>query len=181
MKRPVRRAASAQYKVMTPAQVAALPVPDIADPTGSLLALWVPGSMIADGLNVMRAWGFKQKQVFVWVKLKKDHKKEDDWNDGTRVGMGRLFRQSHEIALIGTSGKSVYPWLEDHAQRSVAFDLNAGHSTKPPTLQKRLDKMFPRAAKVELFARRTRLGWTCVGDGIDGQDITTTIQALAAA
>lgn len=181
MKRSVKRAASAQYKVMTPAQIAAIPVADVADPMGCLLALWVPGSMLIHGLEVMRAWGFQHKQVFVWVKLKKGYREEDDWNESTRVGMGRLFRQSHEIALIGTSGKSVYPWLDDHAQRSVAFDLNAGHSTKPPTLQNRLDKMFPDTSRLELFARRQRKGWVTLGDAIDGQDLNQTIQDLALA
>jgi N6-adenosine-specific RNA methylase IME4 len=181
MKRPVKRAASAQYGVMTPAQIAAIPVADVADPMGCLLALWVPGSMLVHGLDVMRAWGFTHKQVFVWVKLKKKYHEEPDWNEATRVGMGRLFRQSHEIALIGTSGKSVYPWLDDHSQRSVAFDLNPGHSSKPPTLQQRLDIMFPDADKLEMFARRTRKGWVCAGDAIDGKDINLAIQDLAAA
>lgn len=180
MKRDVKRSASSHYKTMTAQQVAALPVRELADPAGCLLALWVPGSMLEDGLMVMHSWGFKLKQNFVWVKLKKDYAKETDWNNSTRVGMGRLFRQSHELALICTSGKSVYPFLEDHAQRSVAFDLNAGHSIKPPTLQRRLDKMFPSAAKVELFARRPCPGWTVLGDGVDGKDITTSIQELAA-
>lgn len=181
MKRPVKRSAASQYKVMKPADIAALDVPSLADPTGCLLALWVPGSMLVQGLDVMHAWGFKMKQTFVWVKLKKDYRDEDDWNQSTRVGMGRLFRQSHEIALIGTSGKSVYPWLEDHAQRSVAFDLNPGHSTKPPTLQERLEVMFPEANRMEMFARRNRPGWTCIGDAVTGKDVTVSIQDLAAA
>lgn len=179
MKRPVRRAASAQYNVMTPAQIAAIPVADVADPAGCLLALWVPGSLLVHGLQVMQAWGFTYKQVFIWVKLKKKYYEEQDWNEATRVGMGRLFRQSHEIALIGTSGKSVYSWLDDRSQRSVAFDLNQGHSIKPPTLQRRLEKMFPNADKLEMFARRARKGWTVVGDAIDGKDINQAIQELA--
>jgi N6-adenosine-specific RNA methylase IME4 len=181
MKRRVKRAASAQYSTMTPAQIAAIPVASVADPMGCLLALWVPSVLLPVGFEVMKAWGFSFKQTFVWVKLKKDHRKEDDWNEGTRVGMGRLFRQSHEIALIGTSGKSVYPWLEDHSQRSVAFDLNAGHSVKPPTLQQRLEKMFPDTQRLEMFARRQRPGWTCAGDAIDGKDIAQTIQELSIA
>jgi N6-adenosine-specific RNA methylase IME4 len=180
MKRKVRRSAASQYRTMTPAQVAGLDVKSLVDPAGCVLALWVPGSMLADGLNVMRFWGFKQKQLFVWVKLKKDHAKEPDVNKSTRVGMGRLFRQSHEIALIGTSGKSVYPLLRNKGQRSVAFDLNLGHSCKPSTLQKRLELMFPTADRLELFARRQLPGWTCLGDGIDGKDIVTAIQELAA-
>lgn len=180
MKRPVRRSAQSQYKTMTPAQVAALPVKDLADPNGCLLALWVPGSLLEHGLAVMHAWGFSLKQVFVWVKLKKGHAVEPDPNKKTRFGMGRLFRQSHEIALICTSGKSVYPLLRDKSQRSVAFDLNPGHSCKPATLQRRLDMMFPTVDKVELFARRPRPGWTVLGDGIDGRDLAVTIQELAA-
>lgn len=181
MKRSVKRSAVSQYNVMSVSDIAALPVASLADPMGCFLALWVPSSMLDQGLNVMNAWGFKLKQTFVWVKLKKDFALEEDWNLGTRVGMGRLFRQSHEIALIGTSGKSVYPWLDNHAQRSVAFDLNQGHSIKPPTLHQRLDKMFPDVEKLEMFARRQRKGWTCIGDAIDGKDITTSIQELITA
>lgn len=175
MKRKVKRSAASHYRTMTAAQVAALDVPSLVDPMGCVLALWVPGSMLQDGLDVMKAWSFRQKQTYVWVKLKKDHAKEPDPNKSTRVGMGRLFRQSHEIALIGTAGKSVYPLLRDKGQRSVSFDLNLGHSIKPATLQKRLELMFPTAQKLELFARRQLNGWTCMGDAVDGVDITESI------
>jgi len=180
MKRKVKRSASSQYRTMTAAQVAALPVKDLVDPAGCLLALWVPGSMLEDGLMVMHAWGFNLKQIFVWVKLKKDHAKEADPNKSTRVGMGRLFRQSHEIALICTAGKSIYPLLKNKGQRSVAFDLNMGHSCKPATLQNRLMTMFPTADKIELFGRRLMPGWTVLGDAIDGKDLTNSIQEHAA-
>jgi N6-adenosine-specific RNA methylase IME4 len=180
MKRKVRRSAVSQYRTMTPAQVALLPVKSIVDPAGCVLALWVPGSMLEDGLMVAKSWGFKMKQIFVWVKLKKDFKKEPDVNKSTRVGMGRLFRQSHEIALICTSGKSIYKLLNNKGQRSVMFDLNLGHSIKPEGLHKRLDLMFPTASKVEMFARRPQPGWTVLGDGIDGKDMDVAIQELAA-
>jgi N6-adenosine-specific RNA methylase IME4 len=178
MRRKVKRSAESQYRTMTAAQVANLPVKELADPAGCLLALWIPGSMLEDGLMVTRAWGFRMKQIFVWAKVKKNHHLEQDWNNGTRVGMGRLFRQSHEIALICTSGRSIYKKLKNKAQRSVAFDLNLGHSVKPPTLQRRLEKMFPDVDRLELFGRRQIAGWTVLGDGIDGRDIATSIQDL---
>lgn len=179
MKRKVKRSAASQYRTMTAKQVAALPVKHLIDPSGCVLALWVPGSMLEDGLMVARSWGFVPKQVFVWVKLKKDHRKEQDWNNSTRVGLGRLFRQSHELALICTAGKSVYKKLMNKGQRSVAFDLNAGHSIKPGTLQQRLVKMFPDTTRLELFARRPAPGFHVLGDGIDGQDINTSLHELA--
>jgi len=179
MKNDVKRSAESQYDVMSPGQIANIPVKSIANPEGCLLALWVPGSMLIQGLDVMKAWGFKHKQVFVWVKLKKEFSKEKDWNDSTRVGMGRLFRQSHEIALIGTSGKSVYKNLQNKGQRSVSFDLNEGHSVKPSTLQERLEKMFPNSSKIELFARRQKEGWTSVGNAINGRDINDVVHELS--
>lgn len=179
MKRRVKRSAESQYKTMPMSHIAALPVKKLANPRGCLLALWVPGSMIQHGLEVMRAWGFSHKQVFVWVKLKKGHQKEKDINNGTRVGMGHLFRQSHEIALIGTSGKSVYPYMKNHSQRSVSFDLNIGHSIKPETLQKRLELMFPNANKLEMYARRVRPGWDCLGNEIDGRDLVDSVGDIA--
>lgn len=178
-RRTTRRSAAANYAVMTPVQIAAIPVADVVNPSGCLLALWVPGSMLQCGLDVMKAWGFSHKQTFVWIKLQKQFRKKVDWNESTRVGLGRLFRQSHEIALIGTSGKSIYPLLQDRSQRSVAFDLNVGHSIKPPTLQDRLDLMFPTANRLEMFARRARPDWTCIGDAIDGVDIVAAINGLS--
>jgi len=178
MKKPVKRSAQSQYQTLSVGEIVGLDVPDLVNPVGCLLALWCPSTLLPEGLEVMNAWGFKFKQTFIWIKLKKDFALEEDWNRGTRVGMGRLFRQSHEIALIGTSGKSVYPFLEDHSQRSVAFDFNQGHSIKPNTLQERLEIMFPTANKLEMFARRTRTGWTCIGDAVTGKDIKASIQEL---
>ena len=193
MKRNVKRSASSQYDVLTIADIAALPVSTLADPTCSLLVLWVPSSMIQDGLNVMQSWGYTYKQTFVWVKLKKDALLCADANDAMRMGMGRTFRQAHEIALIGTIGQ-VSKNLQDRAQRSVLieepldvlsdiegetlFDLNLKHSRKPDGLQERLEKMLPNSSRLELFARRQRLGWDCVGNEIDGRDIREVLQEL---
>lgn len=169
MKKQTKRSAESQYQVMSIDEIKALPVPKLAE-ENCVLALWVPGILLPVGFDVLKAWGFEYKQNYVWVKLKKDHKKETDPNKYTRVGMGRLFRQSHEIALIATKGK-VYSLLEDHSQRSVCFDLNQGHSIKPEILQNNLEKMFPSANKLELFARRDRVGWMCLGNAIDGKDL----------
>lgn len=179
MKGSKKRGAQSQYPVMNLADIEDLPVNDIADPTGCLLALWVPSSMLEHGMTAMKNWGFTLKQTFVWVKLKKEHAKEADPNLKTRIAMGRLFRNCHEIALIGTMGK-IYPHLQDRSQRTVAFDLNAGHSIKPPRLQQRLEIMFPTADKVELFARSIRPGWTALGNHVQGGlDIVDAIEALS--
>jgi N6-adenosine-specific RNA methylase IME4 len=97
-------------------------------------------------------------------------------------GMGRLFRQTHELALIGIRG-NVYKYLRNKSQRSVSFDTVHKHSEKPEFLQNSLDVMFPDDMKrLEIFARRDRVNWTCVGlecPSTLGEDIRTSLTRLA--
>ena len=67
----VARGASSNYSVMSILDIKQLPVKDITDPNGAVLALWVPSSLLQEGLDTMNAWGFKHKQTYVWVKTKK--------------------------------------------------------------------------------------------------------------
>ena len=95
-------------------------------------------------------------------------------------GMGRLFRQTHEICLIGINNTKIYKHLENKSQRSVCFKNNAGHSIKPESLQNSLDLMFPKANKLEMFARRKRENWTNIGHNVlDGEDIVISLQNLS--
>lgn len=181
MKSKTRRSAASQYSTMTVDEICSIPVPQVADPAGCVLALWVPSTLLVDGLRVMNAWGFTLKQTIIWVKTKKKPLVGADPNDVLAFGMGRLFRQCHELALVGTSGKSVYPLLEDHSQRSVILAPNMGHSKKPEELQDRFDTMFPEAERLEMFARRARPSWICAGNEIDGKDIRDAVHELAAA
>jgi N6-adenosine-specific RNA methylase IME4 len=179
MKSPTRRGAASQYSTLSLADIAALKVQDLINPAGCVLALWVPSTLLLDGIRVMQAWGFVPKSTVVWVKTSKKAQPIDPaTGDGLAFGMGRTFRAAHEIALIGTAGKSVYPTMQDHSQRSVIMAPNMGHSQKPDELQLRLEKMWPDAQRLELFARRTLPNWTCVGDGIDGLDIRDAIHQL---
>lgn len=208
----VKRGAEANYDTMTMQQIREMPVAEACDPAGAVLCLWVPGSLLQDGLNTMKAWGFEHKQTYIWVKIKKyrfqkftkwikksvlrhkqvaydkfayvrainaiiDNLPNVDFSDELAFGMGRLFRQTHEICLIGTRGK-ILKQLANKSQRSVSFAENLRHSAKPDDLQESLETMFPMARKLELFARRLRPGWTCLGNEIDGKDIYDALAEL---
>lgn len=214
----VPRGARANYGTMTIPQIKGLPVKDLADPDGCLLALWIPSSMLVEGLEVLSAWGFKHKQTYVWVKTKKDPwkvlkrslkdkffqwknlhdyakdeyplksmfrlvfgitSKETNLSDILSFGMGRLFRQTHEICLVGINNNKIYKKLANKSQRSVSFGENLRHSAKPEHLQDSLEKMFPGTDKIELFARRIRPGWVCLGNEVcNGEDIAVSIAKL---
>ena len=208
----VKRGAKANYDTMTMQQIREMPVNEACHRDGAVLCLWVPGSLLQDGLDTMKAWGFNHKQTYIWVKTKKhrfnrfgkwikksilkhqqvcydkfaydraikailDTLPKLDLFDELAFGMGRLFRQTHEICLIGTKGK-ILPQLANKSQRSVSFAENLKHSAKPEDLQDSLEIMFPKARKLELFARRLRPGWTCLGNEIDGKDIYDALADL---
>lgn len=158
-----KRGAGANYNTISTKDLCKLPVSSIANPDGCLLASWVLGSMLEDGIEVFNAWGFNLKQTYVWVKTKK-HLENISIDDCLAFGLGRLFRQTHEICLIGTNSNNIYKLLNNKSQRSVSFKENKRHSTKPENLQNSLDLMFPTAQKIELFARRERPGWICLGN-----------------
>lgn len=67
----VKRGAEANYSTLSLDDIKRLPVNDwCAD--SAVLALWVPSSLLQDGLDVMAAWGFKQKQIYTWLKASKN-------------------------------------------------------------------------------------------------------------
>lgn len=163
-----KRGAAANYSLLSLADIVALPVSRVAK-DDSVLALWVPSSMLSDGLSVMGAWGFKQKTIWTWVKTSK--------SGGLAFGMGRTFRGCSEHALIGTRGK---PKCLNRSQRNVSLDLQLAHSQKPETLQDRLELMYA-GDRLELFARRARSGWVTVGNeapGTIGEGIRDSLARL---
>ncbi len=161
----VKRGAEANYRTLTIDDIAALPVASWCA-TDALLALWVPSSLLVDGLRVMQAWGFEQKQIYTWAKSS---------STGLAFGMGRYFRGCTEHALIGTRGK-VAKLVTSKSERNAELSPGLPHSKKPEALQERLERMLPGGPYLELFARRQRPGWVCVGNeapdthGIDVRD-----------
>lgn len=183
----VKRGAEANYSVLTNTDIKNLNIQSVAA-NDAVLALWVPSSLLNFGLELMSEWKFKFVQTWIWNKVKQDPLKslrksiskkavdkkilltdanqcitEYNLNDSLAFGLGRTFRQSHEIALIGVKGK-IYSHLKNKSQRSVAFDVNFKHSAKPETLHNRLELMFPNLPKLEIFGRRQKAGWTVIGN-----------------
>jgi N6-adenosine-specific RNA methylase IME4 len=160
----VKRGSSSNYSTMTIEDIKNLNVKDISE-DDAILVLWIPSSLLPQGLEVMKSWGFEFKQTHIWVKTKKEPLKNIfNINSILAFGMGRLFRQTHEIALIGVRGK-VYQYLENKSQRSVHLYPSLKHSKKPENMQNMLDIMFPFfGKKLEMFARRDRKDWLCIGN-----------------
>ena len=61
-----KRGAVKHYKTLTIPEIMRFPLPDLAD--DCRLFLWRVGSMQAEALEVVRAWGFVVKTDVVWIK-----------------------------------------------------------------------------------------------------------------
>ncbi|HEX5957340.1 MAG TPA: MT-A70 family methyltransferase, partial [Hyphomicrobiaceae bacterium] len=60
-----------RYATLTLPEIEALPVGKVAAEVAHLY-LWVPNALLAEGLGVLRAWGFDYKSNLVWHKVRHD-------------------------------------------------------------------------------------------------------------
>jgi N6-adenosine-specific RNA methylase IME4 len=163
------RGAGKHYACLSVAELCAFPLPPLADDCA--LLLWRVASMQQEALDVMRAWGFVLKTEIVWLKRTRTGKR--------CFGMGRTVRVEHETCLVGTRGR---PPVRSHSVRST-FEAEASrtHSQKPAEFYGIVERLYD-GPYVELFARRTRAGWTSLGNEfesvseVSGQDRGTTPQ-----
>ena len=130
------RGASRHYDLMALEDIKAMPVADFCAENAALY-LWVINSGLQDGLDVMKAWGFDYKTMFVW-------KKE-------RSTIGVYNRNKHESILFGVRGKML---PEFHSQPSCCEFPLQDHSHKPEEYHTIIQRMYPNRSYLELFARR---------------------------
>lgn len=123
------------YPTMTLEDIKNLDVPAAAN---SVLYLWTTAPKLIEGLEVMKAWGFTYKTQGVWIK--------------EQIGLGYWFRVNHEILLIGTKGKFSPPPADKRVD-SAYFSKRTKHSKKPQYYRDLLNRLFPSASKLEMFAR----------------------------
>jgi N6-adenosine-specific RNA methylase IME4 len=137
------------YNDMTLEQLKEIPVAFISAPN-SLLFLWVSSPFLDQGIELMKAWGFKFKTVaFVW------HKKA--------LMPGKYTLSSCELCLVGKRGAIPQP-RGDRTVRQFLMEKRTEHSRKPQEIRKRIERMFPSQSKIELFARGEFDGWEVWGN-----------------
>ena len=150
-----------QYPTMETEDICALPVASICD-DDAMLFLWVPSSLLEDGLQVLKAWGFKYVTQAVWFK-----------NGGGNVDyQGGVFYQSHESILVGRLGNGLPAPKPENKVSSVIVAPREEHSKKPEKVYVILETMYPEFKDnfCELFARNTREGWLSWGNEVDNAD-----------
>ncbi len=143
-----------RYTTLTFKQISEMPVNNIAAEK-SHLYLWVPNALLAEGLKVVKAWGFTYKTNIIWHKIRKDGEP-----DGR--GVGFYFRNTTEMILFGVKGK-LRTYQPGRSQVNIIRTRKREHSKKPDELYDIIEKCSPEPF-LELFARGHRKGWTSWGN-----------------
>ena len=147
-----------RYPTMTLSEIKKLPVTEAAATTCHLY-LWVPNALLAEGLAVMEAWGFRYKTNLVWHKIRKD-----GGSDGR--GVGFYFRNVTELLLFGVQGPNARTLKAGRTQVNYLCSRKREHSRKPDE-QYRIIEACSGRPYLELFGRGARTGWVTWGNEAD--------------
>lgn len=137
------------YPTLPLEETKALEVPAAKD---ACLFLWAVNSQLPEALEVMAAWGFAYRTSLCW--------------DKQSIGLGVWARNRHELLLFGIRGSFSPPEPKNRCD-SVIEAPRGRHSAKPVQAYERIERMYPRASKLELFARgKVRPGWVAWGNEV---------------
>ncbi|MBU4267412.1 MAG: S-adenosylmethionine-binding protein [Acidobacteria bacterium] len=145
-----------RYPTMALEEIVNLPIAEVAAEKCHLY-LWVPNALIAEGLEVMKKWGFTYKSNIVWHKVRKD-----GGPDGR--GVGFYFRNVTELVLFGIRG-SLRTLKPGRRQVNIIISRKEEHSKKPNELYEIIESCSP-GPYLELFARLERPSWMQWGNEI---------------
>ncbi|MFN2468178.1 MAG: MT-A70 family methyltransferase [Gaiellaceae bacterium] len=134
------------YPTLPLAEIKALQPPAATD---AILFLWAVNCLLPQALELLAAWGFAYRTNIVWVK--------------PSIGLGFWARNRHELLLLGRRGN--YPLPErERCPDSVLAAPRGRHSEKPACFYELIERMYPQARRLELFARTARSGWSAWGN-----------------
>lgn len=143
-----------RYSTMTLDEICALPVEDVVAKNAHLY-LWVPNALLPEGLQVLKAWGFRYVSNIVWAKRRKD-----GGPDGR--GVGFYFRNTTELLLFGVRGQ-MRTLAPARSQVNIVETRKREHSRKPDEQYPLIERCSP-GPRLEMFARYPQPGWEVWGD-----------------
>jgi len=135
-----------------------------------IMFLWITDCYFEQAIKLFNDWGFKYRTIaFVWIKKYKSGKPV--------LVMGPWTMKSTELCLLAIKGNP-HKLMTAHNIRQLTISERQEHSKKPNEVRRRIELMFKDLPKIELFAREKHIGWTCIGNEIDGKDIKQSINEV---
>ena len=150
----IKRGADKHYNTMKLSEIAALPINQLADPSGCHLYMWVTNNFLEKGIALLKQWGFEYTTTITWQK--------------DRKGLGQYYRGVTEHCLFATTKKRLpYKVINGKRAQGVTgfYEPKTIHSRKPKKMREMIE-LVSYEPRIELFAREHFQGWDCWGNEI---------------
>lgn len=129
----------------------------------SLLFMWATSPHLDQAIELGKSWKFNWATVaFVW--------------DKGRVNPGFYTLSQCELCLVFKRGRIPQPRGARNVRQLVTAERGP-HSTKPTEVRQRIERMFPKQSRIELFARSPAPGWRSWGLEADAPRMATRPRA----
>lgn len=143
---------SLPYSTLELNEIADLPIRDLADPEGCWLWLWTTNRYLASAYRLIDWWGFRYMATVVWHKT-----------GGTSPFSASYVSQITDAEFIVAACVGRPATVEKLPSLVIERHRSGEHSQKPELFLD-LIEAFGHGPRLELFARRQRLGWDTWGN-----------------
>jgi N6-adenosine-specific RNA methylase IME4 len=157
------------YPRMTDAEIAALPIADLAHPDGAHFFIWITSPIAERFWNAIAPVWKKQKvrysgRAFIWLKTHSPCERGGEslflHRDSFFVGQGFTTRKNGEDCLLFETGA---PKRLRRDVRELIISPRREHSRKPDESYRRIES-YSQGPYAEVFSRESRAGWECFGN-----------------
>ncbi|QHL90759.1 DNA methyltransferase [Sphingomonas changnyeongensis] len=155
--------AAAKFYATAPDEaIVRLPIPDLLTDRG-VLFLWATSPRLDVAMACLQAWQLHFRGIaFVWVKARKD--------GGPIRAQGvrpSIVKPTAEYVIAASRVAKGRPMkLADEAVSNVILAPRRAHSQKPDAVAEAIERLYPEASRLEMFARTLRPGWDLWGDEV---------------
>lgn len=144
------------YRTMTVEDICNLIIPATPD---AHLYLWTTSGFLGDAFDLVRWWGFDYSTTLVWAKAPIGHGLGGAYGIATEFV---LFGRRGSLPALSKVGRNWFQWKRPYDERG-----KPQHSAKPEEFYAMVEQVSP-GPYLDMFARRSRLGWDVWGDEAPG-------------
>lgn len=156
-------AAAKFYPTMSDEDLMAMDIQSILNEPG-VVFMWTTSPRFDFAIDLLRHWGLTYRGVaFTWVKTKKDGLTPM----GAKGVRPSIVKPTTEYVIAASNVIKGRPLpLADEAVAHVVLAAVTEHSRKPDEIHRRIERLYPEATKLEMFARREMSGWDVWGNEV---------------
>lgn len=156
-------AAAKFYPLMSDDELREMPISSLLNDR-AVVFVWATAPRLDFAIDVIRSWGLHYRGVaFIWVKTKKDRITPI----GAQGVRPSIVKPTVEFVLIASNVAKGRPLpVADESVSNVVLAPRTEHSRKPDEVHRRIERLYPDASKLEMFARRKVDGWDVWGNEV---------------